>query len=748
MLVSGIITTTLWSARAGQSAAVQGLAFGVPALRTGRWSTFWLGSLVLKEPLLYVLVIPLIAVVVGLYERRVGTLRAAATVVLTHLVGTLGSAMLVHAMAGGDWPWVNTLSTNTDLGLSAAGFGVLAAASALAPSDWRRRIRVVIGTYLVVMVLRSGLLWDLEHLLAFGAGLMIGPLLTGAPIRASTRLWVGNATPRVGAALLLVTLAISTLVQAIFPGIGGAFGDGDTATAPFGSSALVLGAVTVLLADALRRGRAAAYWICLVGIGVVLAGDIGGLLCLAPVDVGLGLVALGLLVLTRPTTAIRLVEARTFLRRIALSMVVVSVATTGTLFVLQSHTLPTFDLESVLAEIIARLSLGSGPFAGQMDLALSLISIGWVVAVLAILARVLYAVSSGGQIEQPIRFRQLLTQHGGGSLGWHRTWIGFTSWISSDSSVAVAFRVELGVAIALGDPVGPRAGWASAVTEFEAFTRSRGWTPVWYAVTSDFGAARTGARLLQIGEDTTIELASLSFTGRAWQDVRTARNRADRDGIVMVRGQLAALDPSIRAQVAAISSHWVGQKSLPEMGFTLGGLDEALDPEVQTHVAVDTGGRVHAFTTWLPIHRDGAVVGYTLDVMRRHESGFRPVMEFLIAQSALSFQASGLELMSLSVAPLARRTTAAAGALEHGLDRISALLESAYGFRSLMEFKAKFQPVFTPVYLGYTSDLDLPDIALAISHAYVPHVSLRQARDLAIDLLPRTGQRLRRRALR
>ena len=54
------------------------------------------------------------------------------------------------------------------------------------------------------------------------------------------------------------------------------------------------------------------------------------------------------------------------------------------------------------------------------------------------------------------------------------------------------------------------------------------------------------------------------------------------------------------------------------------------------------------------MHRDGVPVGWTLDLMRRRDDGFRPVMEFVIGESALAFRDQGYEFVCLSAAPLAK----------------------------------------------------------------------------------------------
>src|SRR4029453_15712268 len=70
------------------------------------------------------------------------------------------------------------------------------------------------------------------------------------------------------------------------------------------------------------------------------------------------------------------------------------------------------------------------------------------------------------------------------------------------------------------------------------------------------------------------------------------------------------MPPGIRAQLAEISEEWVADKALPEMGFTLGGLDELKDPEVVCCVAGDDDGLVHGVTSWLPVFTAGVGWGW------------------------------------------------------------------------------------------------------------------------------------------
>jgi len=71
------------------------------------------------------------------------------------------------------------------------------------------------------------------------------------------------------------------------------------------------------------------------------------------------------------------------------------------------------------------------------------------------------------------------------------------------------------------------------------------------------------------------------------------------------------------------------------------------------------------------------------------------------------------------------------GPLDGFLDRLGGSLEPYYGFRSLLAFKAKFQPRFEPLFLVFPDEAALPRIGLALSRAYLPEAGFRDFVTLA-----------------
>lgn len=330
--------------------------------------------------------------------------------------------------------------------------------------------------------------------------------------------------------------------------------------------------------------------------------------------------------------------------------------------------------------------------------------------------------------------RELLHQ-GGGTLSWMALWDNNQYWFTPGREAGVAYQVHNGVALTVAGPYGAASRHDEAALGFVSHCSALGLVPCFYSADSSLDAPLLplGFRKLEVAEETLLNVQAMTFKGKEWQNVRTALNRADKLSIKDLWYHYGAMPPGIRAQLAEISEEWVSDKALPEMGFTLGGLNELKDPEVLCCVAVDDDGLVHGVTSWLPVFRDGSISGWTLDFMRRRTTGFKGVMEFLIASAVTHFKEQ-VPRISLSGSPLANAGTGSDEGDRSSLDRVLALLGNAlepmYGFKSLAAFKSRFQPEHRTLYMYYQDPLALPSIGLAVGSAYLPGLSPAQSAGL------------------
>lgn len=330
--------------------------------------------------------------------------------------------------------------------------------------------------------------------------------------------------------------------------------------------------------------------------------------------------------------------------------------------------------------------------------------------------------------------RELRT-HGGGTLSWMTTWDG-NSYAKVNGGI-VAYQRRNGVALALADPIGPPDARAEAVTDFIHAAELAGLVPCFFSADDATRAAVPATwRSIVVADDTIVDLPGLEFTGKRWNSVRTSLNKAGREDMTFRMTHLKAEPWGVQQQLRAISEAWVGDKDLPEMRFTLGTLDEAEDPEVRLALAIAPNGDVDGFLSWLPVYGgDGTVRGWTLDLMRRRDGGFGPVMEYLIGSSARQFSDEGAQIMSLSGAPLAHDYPPDAGMIAALSDRLAEALEPVYGFGSLHRFKQKFHPRYETMYLLFRDESDLTRIGGALTRAFLPDATLRQFAGAGLELV-------------
>ncbi len=751
VIVAGLATGALWRSVTEGSDLYDEVAYGLPALEDGRWWTFLTGMFFAPQLVLYVPILLLLIFVASIYERRVGHVRTIVVAIGGQFLATLLTALFLWAFDDSSWTWARDLGAELDLGISAGGFALLGALSAVMQAVWRRRIRIGVLAYLFTLLLTSGLLWDVEHFVAFVLGVVAGPSLAGRAPYAPT-VNFNRRTQRALVALIVAVLAVAALIEGVFPGNGGPFHNQNQALQSSALSlALVVSAVLQLVAaDGLRRGRRLAwiYILVLLGLSVaVLLGAEESAERNADLVINGGLLLLLLITFRAFSARSGRKSFRHAGRRLLYVAIALFLYTAVGFFVLQDDFQPAAKPIDMLGEFFSRLVFTTSgnidPITTPAKWFVNSIGAIWLAAILITVVGLLYSSRRARPFpEADTRLRALLRQHNSSNIEWMLTWKGITAWFTEDGETAIGYEVVGSVALCLADPVGPMERREAALREFDAYCFRRGWIPCLFAAgkaTADL-APVLGWRTVEVAEDSVMPLEHLEFKGKAFQDVRTAINRAGKQDVSLVVTSWAESKPVVTDQLRAISGGWVSDKALPEMGFTLGTLREADDPEVRLHLAVDADQTVEGFTSWMPVAEDGQVVGWTLDLMRRRDQGFRPVMEFMIGASAMQLKEEGYRFMSLSAAPLAKASDQLAEnsdqeVLQKLLDFLGATLEPYYGFQSLFAFKQKFRPEHHPMYLMFPDSTALAEIGIAVARAYMPDAGLWDWVKMAWDMV-------------
>lgn len=279
----------------------------------------------------------------------------------------------------------------------------------------------------------------------------------------------------------------------------------------------------------------------------------------------------------------------------------------------------------------------------------------------------------------------------------------------------IGFGVAHRVAVAAGDPVGRPDAIPGAIARFVELCRTNDWIPVFYEVSprhlEDY--KRAGLQSFKVGEEAVVQLASFTLQGSRIANVRhtITKTKKEAPDLSVVEYRREVPDPEIDEQLEEISDEWLAGKRGVEMGFNLGVFSVEELADKRTMLAMGANGRVYAFLTWLPYRGGRAVV---LDAMRRRTSAPYGVIDFLIAESALLFKNEGLEALSLATAPLANIDETLQSPYDRGVRLVFEHFSSFYGYRSLFNFKKKFNPQWEGRYLVFPRADLLPRIAYAL----------------------------------
>ena len=700
-------------------------------------------------------------------EWRLGSLRTLAVGVVSQLISVPLSIVLARGIETvGLNRWGNDLLSDTFL--TPIGFiaGAAGFASALLPRLWRRRLRVSLIVLTATFVLYSGTMSDVLGIVAAMLSITAGQLLfkpESAPPSIRERrvlLAVGIACVAIGPAFValdpMAEGPFSQITQLLWAPHLSALeatqvcADSLTSTSctaavdlarAQGIGALVANImpfiIQLVVCFGLMRGRVLAWWMAVITQVLAIAlltyqlWDDARLSYLLP---NLVLVILpwllALFMLLINYSLFRIRENRAFFTRTIVFAILASSLGAGLWILTASlhNTVPPANLADILAETplrfvpaVVALILPHHVAPATMFSWFIYLWVGnafWILLAVRLYLGFSRPVDPAQESDRDAA-RHLLESGTGDHLSFMTLWKSNRYFFHGDSYVA--YRVSNGIALTLGAPVG-----RDISAEFERFASEQGWAVAWYSVNAQFADAHPQLKRLQVAEEAVLNCESVEFKGKKFQNVRTARNKAEKEGVSTRWTTWEELDIASIARISALSEDWVSDKALPEMGFTLGGLEEMTVTGTRLLLAESADGTLHGVTSWMPVYENGAIAGYVLDVMRRNEHGFKGVIELLISEAMLIAQSEGLAWISLSGAPLAGQPDEP-NWLDVALNRIGEEVEPLYGFRTLAASKRKFQPEEHPWYLCYHDELKLPSIALATMHAYLPDMKTKDA---------------------
>jgi len=279
----------------------------------------------------------------------------------------------------------------------------------------------------------------------------------------------------------------------------------------------------------------------------------------------------------------------------------------------------------------------------------------------------------------------------------------------------ITYRVEIGVCLASGDPVGDPRAWPQAINAWLHLCQTYGWSPGVMGASSQGAQVyrEAGLNALVLGDEAILRPAEFKLTGPEMRGVRQAVTRARRAGLTVRIRRHRDVPVDEMAETIGRADSWRDTESERGFSMALGRLGDPADSDCLLVEAMDPEQRVAALLSLVP----WGSTGVSLDVMRRSPQSPNGTIELMVSELALHAESLGITRISLNFAVF--RSAFEQGA-QLGAGPIARLWRGLLVFFSrwwqietLYRSNMKYQPEWVPRYSCYEDARLIPKVGVA-----------------------------------
>nr|WP_197502637.1 bifunctional lysylphosphatidylglycerol synthetase/lysine--tRNA ligase LysX [Mycobacterium scrofulaceum] len=318
--------------------------------------------------------------------------------------------------------------------------------------------------------------------------------------------------------------------------------------------------------------------------------------------------------------------------------------------------------------------------------------------------------------EDESAIRGLLELYGkNDSLGYFATRRDKSVVFAPSGRAAITYRVEVGVCLASGDPIGEPRAWPQAIDAWLGLCQTYGWAP------GVMGASTQGARVyreaglnaLELGDEAILRTADFRLSGPDMRGVRQAVTRARRAGLTVRIRRHRDIAAEEMAETITRADAWRDTQTERGFSMALGRLGDPADGDCLLVEALDRDGAVVAMLSLVP----WGTTGVSLDLMRRSPQSPNGTIELMVSELALTAETLGISRISLNFAMF--RSAFEQGA-QLGAGPVARLWRGLLLFFSrwwqletLYRSNMKYQPDWVPRYACYEDARLIPRVGVA-----------------------------------
>ena len=312
--------------------------------------------------------------------------------------------------------------------------------------------------------------------------------------------------------------------------------------------------------------------------------------------------------------------------------------------------------------------------------------------------------------------RALLDVYGkNDSLGYFSTRRDKSVVFAPNGRAAITYRVEMGVCLASGDPIGDPNAWPQAITAWLALCKEYGWAP------GVMGASSTGAQVfreaglnaLQLGDEAILYPDKFHLSGPDMRAVRQAVTRARRSGLSVRMRRHRDLSVEEMAQIVKRADAWRDTETERGFSMALGRLGDPADGDCLLVEAIDPDAHAVAMLSLVPWGSNGL----SLDLMRRSPQSPNGTIELMVSELLQNAENIGVSRVSLNFAmfrsAFEQGSQLGAGPVARLWRKVLVFFSRWWQLETLYRSNMKYLPQWVPRFACYDDARMIPKVGVA-----------------------------------
>jgi lysyl-tRNA synthetase class 2 len=301
------------------------------------------------------------------------------------------------------------------------------------------------------------------------------------------------------------------------------------------------------------------------------------------------------------------------------------------------------------------------------------------------------------------------------SLGYFATRRDKAVVFADNARAAITYRVEVGVCLASGDPVGDPRAWPAAIDAWLRLCQTYGWAPGVMGASADGAEAfrAAGLNALQLGDEAILYPDKFRLSGPSMRAVRQAVTRARRAGLTVRIRRHRDISPEEMTKVVARADDWRDTETERGFSMALGRLGDSADDDCLLVEAVAAEHDVVAMLSLVPWGNTGV----SLDLMRRSPQSPNGTIELMVSELNMQSERFGINRISLNFAmfrsAFEEGARLGAGPIARLWRALLVFFSRWWQLETLYRSNMKYQPQWVPRFACYEDARVIPRVGVA-----------------------------------